>query len=50
MGCVEIAPDVFVYTENLGMIQVVDHTDYCGKGVEEALRLCPVDCITWDEN
>jgi ferredoxin len=48
MGCVEICPDVFLENE-AGFIQVVDMDDYPQVEVDEAIKYCPVDCISWEE-
>jgi len=49
-ACLEICPAVFVKNDNTGIIEVMDLPDYPEDRVEEAIALCPEDCITWEEN
>ena len=46
--CVEICPAVFRHNE-AGYIEVVDLTTYPEDGVDEAIKNCPKDCISWDK-
>ena len=48
MGCVEVAPTVFQYNESIGFMEVLDLDEYPLEDVEEAIKNCPVDCITWE--
>ncbi len=48
MGCVEVAPSVFQYNESNGFMEVLDLDEYPLEDVEEAIKNCPVDCITWE--
>jgi ferredoxin len=48
-GCIEIAPDVFRYNEETGLIEVIDLQEYPVAKVNEAIKNCPEDCIAWDE-
>lgn len=48
-GCLEVAPEVFKYNEPLGFIEVVDIDQYPKKEVDEAIMICPVDCIQWED-
>ncbi|MDA8137880.1 MAG: ferredoxin [Desulfobacteraceae bacterium] len=48
MGCIELCPEVF--SENdAGYIAVADLKVYPEKLVEEAIKYCPVDAISWEE-
>ncbi|NNG01186.1 MAG: ferredoxin [Desulfobacteraceae bacterium] len=48
LGCVEMAPEVF--SENdAGYIEVADLDDYPQDAVNEAIKYCPEDCISWEE-
>jgi len=49
-GCVEVAPQVFRLNSALGFIEVVDLDEYPVEDVDEAIRLCPVDCIEWSDD
>lgn len=48
-GCIEVAPQVFQYNRELDFIEVVDLAEYPQKEVDEAIKICPVDCITWSK-
>ncbi len=49
MGCVEIAPQIFQYNEYLGYMEVAEMDYYEKKDVDEAIKNCPEDCISWEE-
>ena len=47
-GCIEVCPQVF--SENdFGHIAVADLDSYPEDEVNEAIKYCPEDCITWEE-
>jgi ferredoxin len=46
MGCVEVCPSVFSQND-AGYIQVADLSVYPEAEVEEAIKYCPEDCISW---
>jgi len=46
--CAECCPAVFVLNP-AGYIEVADLPDYAGLGVSEAVKNCPVDCISFDD-
>ena len=48
MGCVEVAPDVFTMNDS-GFIQVLELETYPQDKVDEAIKYCPEDAITWEE-
>lgn len=48
-GCLEVAPEVFRYNQDLNIIQVADLEHYPEPKVDEAIKLCPEDCITWED-
>lgn len=47
MGCVEVCPQVF-QENDAGYIQVVELEVYPQAEVDEAIKYCPVDCISWE--
>ena len=47
MGCVEVCPDVF-RVNDAGYIEVVDMAHYPEADVDEAIKYCPEDCISWE--
>ncbi len=49
-GCLEVAPDVFRYNEAFGYIEVIDCEYYSETDVDEAKKICPVDCIEWEND
>ncbi len=48
-SCVEVAPEVFRYNDGTGMMEVVELPDYPLARVDEAIKNCPEDCISWEE-
>lgn len=48
-GCVEIAPDIFWFNRETGLVEVVDHPSYPKDLVDEAIKNCPEDCISWEK-
>lgn len=48
-SCIEICPSVFRRNSETGYIEVVDLPGYPDEDVQEAINICPVDCITWEE-
>ena len=47
-GCVELCPEVFKISE-MGYIEVVALSEYPQSAVQEAINICPADCIKWEE-
>lgn len=47
-GCVEVAPEIFRYSNTTGMMEVVDLVMYSQEKVDEAIKNCPKDCIQWE--
>ena len=47
-GCIEIAPDVFRYNKETGSVEVIDLLAYPVDRVNEVIKYCPEDCISWD--
>ena len=47
-GCMEVAPDVFRYNNETGMMDVFELAVYPEDVVAEAIKNCPKDCITWE--
>ena len=48
-SCLEVCPEVFKRNAETGYIDVVDLNIYPEECVQEAISVCPVDCITWEE-
>jgi ferredoxin len=48
-GCIEIAPEIFRYNEETGSVDVIDLPVYPMDKVNEAIKYCPEDCISWDK-
>jgi ferredoxin len=46
--CVDVCPEVFEQSD-AGFIQVQELDTYPEEPVEEAIRNCPSDCISWLE-
>jgi len=47
MGCVAVCPEVFSMND-AGYITVADMDDYPRACVDEAIKYCPEDVITWE--
>ncbi len=48
-SCLEICPAVFKRNEETGHIEVIDLPQYPEEKVQEAISMCPADCIFWEE-
>jgi ferredoxin len=48
-SCIEICSEVFGRSEETGIIEVADLPNYPEKEVEEAISICPADCISWED-
>jgi ferredoxin len=46
--CVEVCPSVF-YLNAAGYIEVIGFRDCPEAEVDEAIRVCPADCISWQD-
>lgn len=49
-GCVEIAPGIFSQREDTGFFEVNDLDFYEANLVDEAIKYCPEDCISWEDD
>lgn len=49
-GCVEVAPGVFRYNSVIHMMEVADLDEYPRELVDEAIKNCPEDCISWQHH
>ncbi len=47
-ACTEVCPDVFTRND-AGYIEVIELPEYLEEELEEAIKNCPADCITWEE-
>ncbi len=47
-GCIEVAPDLFRYNGETGLLEVIEREDYPEDLVDEAIKNCPEDCIFWE--
>ena len=48
-SCIEVCPAAFRRNPDTGLIEVVDLPEYSVEEVENAISLCPADCISWEE-
>jgi ferredoxin len=48
-SCVEICPEVFVLNDSLEKAQVINPDGCPAEKIEEAIEICPVHCIHWEE-
>lgn len=49
MGCVAVCPAVFRLNEAAGYLEVVEMAAYPQSEVDEAIKYCPEDAISWEE-
>ena len=49
-SCLELCPKIFKRNEETGLIEVVDISEYPDAMVQEAISMCPNDCIAWEED
>ena len=47
-GCIEMCSMVFRLNDS-GFIEVAELTDYAVPCIEEAIKYCPGDCISWED-
>ncbi len=45
--CVEVAPSVF-RINGVGYVEVLELPDYPEPEVNEAIKNCPADCLSWE--
>ena len=48
-SCLDVCPEVFIRNPETGQIEVVDLAEYPEEAVQEAIAMCPTDCIKWEE-
>lgn len=46
--CAEVSPDVFRLSD-AGYIEVIELDAYPREEVDDAIKYCPTDCISWTE-
>ncbi len=49
-SCLEVCPAVFKLNRETDCIEVMDLPEYPEDCVQEAISVCPADCITWEES
>lgn len=49
-SCVEVCPEVFSKNPNTGYIEIVFSDEYPEDCVQEAISICPAECIFWEES
>lgn len=47
-ACIEVCPAVFRMNQ-AGFIEVIELSAYPEAEVNEAIKYCPEDCISWEE-
>ena len=47
--CIDVCPSVFQMNA-AGYVEVIDLDEYPEAEVDEAIKNCPVDCISWDNH
>jgi ferredoxin len=48
-SCLEVCPEAFRRNSETGLIEVADLSEYPESCVEEAISICPADCIAWED-
>lgn len=49
-SCIDLCPQVFRRNKETGCIEVAELSEYPEEAVEEAMAMCPGDCIAWQES
>lgn len=49
-GCMTVCPAVFQFNQATDMLEVVEMNAYPEDCVNEAIKICPADCIAWEEH
>jgi ferredoxin len=49
-SCLEVCPEVFKRNSETGYIDVIYFHEYPEDCVQEAISVCPADCITWEKS
>ena len=47
-GCTEAYPEVFHETEQ-GYVEILYQKEYPVEQIDEAIKYCPADCISWEK-
>ena len=47
-GCIEVSPSVFRTNRSFGYLEIIDLPAFPFEEVEEAIKICPADCINWE--
>ncbi len=48
-ACEETCPEVFRVNESLGFAQVINPGGASEEKIQEAMEVCPVNCIHWED-
>ncbi len=48
-ACVDVCPEVFSLNEAIGKVLVLNPQGCPEERIQEAMDLCPVHCILWEE-
>lgn len=48
-SCLEICPVVFKRNSETDYIEVIDLPEYPEDEIQQAISMCPADCIVWQE-
>ena len=48
-GCIEVCAEVFQRNETMGYLEVAYLEEYPIEAIQEAINICPKDCICWEE-
>ena len=49
-GCIEVAPEIFHLNDVADYFEVLDLDYYDQELVDEAIKNCPQDCISWEHD
>ena len=48
-SCLEVCPAVFERNPETGYLNIIELSEYPKGCVQEAINVCPADCITWED-
>lgn len=46
-SCISLCPGIFKRNSDTGCIEVAELSDYPENEIEQAMSMCPGNCITW---
>lgn len=48
-SCLAVAPGIFERNSGTGLMEVIELDVYPEEEVDQAISICPADCIVWED-